>query len=220
MWEFVDKVIYINLDHRQDRRDIMKLFFEKGQIPEDKIVRFPAIKGRKTGEGCLLSHTGVLILAKQNGWKNILILEDDLQWLDFEPAYKQLCELVEKPKWDVILLTGFYRKYDFPRIYSSTNSGAYLVNEFYIDTLLENRRWSVKNFRNILKFDKGLYSADVAWDKLMEKDTWFCLYPCICSQVDGISDSNNNLHLEASQIVGIFDPEIHARVFKKVFYKR
>ncbi|NDB81832.1 MAG: glycosyl hydrolase family 25, partial [Alphaproteobacteria bacterium] len=44
MWEFVDKVIYINLDHRQDRRDIMKLFFEKGQIPEDKIVRFPAIK--------------------------------------------------------------------------------------------------------------------------------------------------------------------------------
>ena len=214
MWEFIDKVIYINLDERQDRRDIMKAFFEKGKIPEDKIVRFPAIRRRVPGVGCLLSHTSVLETAKQNGWKNILILEDDLQWLDFEPAYKQLEELVSKPKWDTILLTGFYIKYEFPRIYSSLNAGAYLVNESYIDTLLENRKWSIKMKNNFFKFQKGHYSVDVAWAKLMEKDTWFCLYPCICSQVDGQSD-NNNTQLKASLIVGIFDRDIYNKVFHK-----
>ena len=27
MWEFVDKVVYINLDHREDRRQVMQKFF-------------------------------------------------------------------------------------------------------------------------------------------------------------------------------------------------
>jgi hypothetical protein len=37
MWDFVDKVIYINLDHRQDRRDIMTKFFENAKIPLEKV---------------------------------------------------------------------------------------------------------------------------------------------------------------------------------------
>jgi glycosyl transferase family 25 len=89
MWEFIDKVIYINLDHREDRRKIMDTFFEKGNIPTEKIVRFSAIRAKK-GVGCLRSHAGALSMAKENGWKNVLILEDDLEWLDFENGYKQL----------------------------------------------------------------------------------------------------------------------------------
>lgn len=44
MWEFVDKIVYINLDHREDRRTIMNTFFDKGNIPEEKIHRFSAVK--------------------------------------------------------------------------------------------------------------------------------------------------------------------------------
>jgi len=217
MWEFVDKVIYINLDERQDRRDIMKTFFEKGQIPQDKIVRFPAIKRKVVQFGIISSHAAVLQLAKQNGWKNILILEDDLQWLDFEPAYAQLCDLVTKPKWDVIMLCGWYARYDFPRVYAASNAGAYLVNESYIDTLLANRMTYVNKHKKLFYINHSIqtpWSADISWYHAMSKDTWFCLYPCICSQVDGQSD-NSRAVIKASEIVGIYDPDVHNKVFIK-----
>jgi len=138
MWEFVNKVIYINLDHREDRRIIMSKFFTDTQIPLEKVIRFPAIKNKNGSLGCVESHLGVLKLAKENGWKNILILEDDVEILNFEEGYKKLEELVSLPKWDVIMLMGWYYKHDIPRIYGGGNSGAYLVNERYIDTLLSN----------------------------------------------------------------------------------
>ena len=215
MWEFIDKVIYINLDDRQDRRDIMKTFFEKGQIPEDKIVRFSAIKHRTPVIGILSSHTAAIQLAKQNGWKNTLILEDDLQWLDFESAYSQLCELVAKPKWDVIMLCGWYITYDFPRIYSACNAGAYLVNESYIDTLLVNRLTNLRKFSKLFYArNKELWPADVSWQELMRRDTWFCVYPCICSQVDGPSDNSRTV-IKASEIVGIYNKDVHNKVFHR-----
>jgi hypothetical protein len=215
MWEFIDKIIYINLDDRQDRRDIMKTFFEKGKMPEDKIVRFSAIKHRIPARGIQASHTSVLALAKQNGWKNILILEDDLQWLDFEPAYKQLEELVSKPDWNVIMLCGWYGERDFPRIYDARNAGAYLVNEFYIDTLLQNRLHFLQKYQKFFYIKpKDDWPADVSWMNLMKKDVWYALYPCICSQVDGLSD-NSGTNIKASEIVGIYDSKIHEKVFGK-----
>ena len=79
MWEFIDKIVYINLDHRQDRRDVMAKFFEEGGMPSEKIIRFSAVKHTRGAIGCLTSHTEVLRMAKKEGWKNVLILEDDLQ---------------------------------------------------------------------------------------------------------------------------------------------
>jgi glycosyl transferase family 25 len=203
------------LDHRQDRRDIMKTFFEKGKIPQDKIVRFPAIKHAIPTKGIQASHTSVLALAKQNKWKNILILEDDLQWLDFEPAYKQLCELVLKPDWNVIMLCGWYIDYRNPRVYNARNAGAYLVNEFYIDTLLQNRLHFLQKYQKYFYMKpKDEWNADVGWVHLMQKDVWYAIYPCICSQVDGLSD-NSGTNIKASEIVGIYDSKIHEKVFGK-----
>lgn len=215
MWEFVDKIVYINLDNRQDRRDIMKSFFEKGQIPEDKIIRFSAIRKNNGAIGCLESHTQVLRMAKQQNWKNVLILEDDLQWINLETQYSEL-ENLTKQSWDVILLCGWYQEYNFPRIFKSLNTGAYLVNQSYYDKFLANREFSLKNIykTGILKLlDRKSYAADVSWISLMKQDNWFGLYPCICSQVDGESDNTGKI-IRASQIVGIFDQKIHDAVFK------
>jgi hypothetical protein len=216
MWEFVDKFIYINLDDRQDRRDIMAKFFEEGQIPLEKVVRFPAIKRSHGALGCLESHTEVLKLAKKEGWKNILILEDDLEWLDFKESYSRLEEFTKLPDWNVILLVGWYYKYNFPRIHYSNNAGAYLVNEAYRDTLLENREISVNKLKNGVGFDyrNSKYTADVYWNELMKKDVWYGLNPCICRQVDGFSD-NINKHIEASKVVGVFDRNVRKIVYNK-----
>jgi nickel-dependent lactate racemase len=69
LWEFIDKIVYINLDHRQDRRDVMAKFFKEGRMPEEKIVRFSAIKKSKSHIGILESHTQVLRMAKKEGWQ-------------------------------------------------------------------------------------------------------------------------------------------------------
>jgi glycosyl transferase family 25 len=214
MWDFIDKIVYINLDNRNDRRIIMNYFFEKGQIPLHKIVRFSAINKNK-GIGILESHTQVLRMAKQQNWKNVLILEDDLQWTNLESQYSEL-ENLTKQSWDVILLCGWYQKYNFPRIFKSLNAGAYLVNGTYYDKFLENRDIALKNIykTGLLKLlDRKSYAADVSWNSLMKQDNWFGLYPCICSQVDGESDNTGRV-IKASLASGIYDQKIHDAVFK------
>ena len=215
MWEFVDKFIYINLDHRQDRRDIMSKFFEEGQIPLEKVVRFPAIRRSHGALGALESHTEVLKLAKKEGWKNILILEDDMEWIDFKEGYSRLVEFTKLPDWNVILLVGWYYQYNFPRIFESNNAGAYLVNEAYRDTLLKNREFSLNKLKVGLGFDykNSKYNADVYWLELMKKDIWYGLNPCICRQVDGFSDINNRI-VESSKVVGIFSETVRKSVYK------
>jgi len=216
MWEFVDKFIYINLDHRQDRRDIMSKFFKDGQIPLEKVVRFPAIKRSHGALGALESHAEVLKLAKKEGWKNILILEDDMEWVDFKEGYLRLEELTNLPDWNVILLVGWYYEYKFPRVYFSNNCGAYLVNQGYYDTLLRNRETSIFKLTRGLGFDwrNKKYNADVYWNELMKKDVWYGLNPCICRQVDGFSDINNRI-IQSSKVVGIFDPNVRKIVYNK-----
>lgn len=217
MWEFIDKIIYINLDHRQDRRDIMKIFFEKGGIPQNKIVRFPAIKTTKGAIGCLKSHTYALQMAKNNGWTNVLILEDDLEWLNLEEEYPKLEELTKLPRWDVIHLVGWYVKHDLPRTYYTLNAGAYLVNGHYYDTLLANRYESVRKITSIqsLYSPTNQYTADTYWNKLAEKDFWYGLHPCICHQVSTYSDNNEKIY-RADLVHGIYNPDDKAKFFSAI----
>jgi glycosyl transferase family 25 len=213
MWEFIDKIVYINLDHRADRRDIMAKFFEKGQIPLEKVIRFPAIKHSRGEIGCLESHTEVLKMAKREQWKNVLILEDDIEWTNLE-EYAKLKGLTNLPKWDVIMLMGWYFKYDFPRIFYANHTSAYLVNQTYYDSLLNNRIESLSKIKLRKGFDfRSLkFNADVYWNTLMEKDNWYGLYPCICRQVDGFSDVGNKRQ-ETSRVVGVYDKKIHDKVY-------
>jgi GR25 family glycosyltransferase involved in LPS biosynthesis len=214
MWDFIDKIVYINLEHRQDRRDIMQKFFEKGKIPLEKVIRLPAIKKIRGGLGCLESHTQALKMAKENSWKNVLILEDDLEWLDLEGGYKRLEELSQKPDWDVIMLVGWYWKYDFPRIYDANNAGAYLVNSSYYDTLLKNRQLGLFNMKKAFgfHFNSKRNDADSGWKILQKTDKWYGLEPCICRQVDGFSDHCKQ-HIKASLVYGIGTVEVKKQVY-------
>ena len=205
MWEFIDKVVYINLDHREDRRQIMKKFFTEGNIPEEKIMRFPAIKRATGAIGCIESHTEVLRIAKRNNWKNVLILEDDLEWLEFEQGYKQLEELIQKPDWNVIMLVGWYQKFEFPRIYMAANTGAYLVNSNYYDTLLKNREQSLRSYKGWQRWTtpkEWKWNADVWWCKLMSSGVWYGVHPCICHQTNTYSDISK-ITYNASGVYGI-----------------
>lgn len=184
MWEFIDKVVYINLDRRIDRREHIEKMTE---IFGDRVLRFPAISEQYGWIGCTKSHIGVLKLAIENNWKNVLILEDDAQWNMFEEGYEKLKNFVSKP-YDVIMLGGSFLEYDksYKLKKGSTTSG-YLVNNHYYQTLLNNYEEGLGLFLNDIH-NLPVYSLDRWWNQLQERDNWYIISPCLIYQTPSYSD--------------------------------
>jgi glycosyl transferase family 25 len=207
MWDFVDKVVYINLDHREDRRKIMSEFFKDGNIPQEKVIRFPAIKHSVGIVGCAMGHISILKHAKAEGWKSVLILEDDMRWIDFHSNYPKLKKLAET-HWDVCMLGGLYLEHDDPRVKMAFCTNAYIVRSHYYDVLLDNfetglrKKLDVKTpfismnkraIRNKLIQERNQYNVDVYWFLLQERDTWVAMIEPMCDQVPTYSDIYNQV---------------------------
>jgi hypothetical protein len=207
MWEFIDKAVYINLDHREDRRQLMNKFKNEGHIPDEKFVRYSAVSNSNGIIGCALSHIGVLKMAKKHEWKSVLILEDDLEWIDFNVGYAHLEETIAQEPWDVCLLTGIYRCFNYPKLTAGVHTNAYIVKHHYYDTLIDNMEaglrkkltivkppvWNVFKMKSYLEmYDKvyaHAFNIDVYWIKLQQRDKWIAANP-ICHQVQSYSDIN------------------------------
>jgi glycosyl transferase, family 25 len=205
MWEFVDKVIYINLDKRTDRAEQMKTILKEAGIPEDKIVRFSAISDPIGVHGCVKSHIGVLKLAKLSNWNRILILEDDIEWVNFEEGYQKLVTLIGIPNWDVCMLGGIYVETGDPKIVMSFCTHAYMVNSHYYDKLIDNYSTGLLlRIRNLsmparlkavqsVKVPIDIYNIDSYWIKLQLKDNWIGVIPSMCNQIESYSDIENKV---------------------------
>ena len=81
----IKHAIYINLDSRNDRRELFENHLKEltTLYPNDynftPIPRFSAIRNEENGAiGCTKSHIECIRLAKANGWDHILICEDDV----------------------------------------------------------------------------------------------------------------------------------------------
>ena len=79
----IQRVVYINLARRADRRAQVMRELESLRIPEDQVTRIEAVDAAATGEKasvcCCRSHIAALECAMQNGWDEVLILEDDFK---------------------------------------------------------------------------------------------------------------------------------------------
>jgi glycosyl transferase family 25 len=184
--ETIEKVVYINLAHRTDRKEEVEAELLK-VFPSEKIVRFDAIKHEKGGIGCTLSHAAVLEMAIENNWKNVLIVEDDLQWTSFEKGVEILEKLV-KNTFDVILLSGHgvsYNKqtYKLNIAYAQT---AILVNNHYFQTLMNNYKEGVEILKT--NYNNGNYRGDRYWNRLQKRDNWYIVMPQMCMQRPSFSD--------------------------------
>jgi len=75
--EYIDAILYINLEHRKDRNEHILNEIHKICTDNSKIHRIDAIKNDNGALGCGLSHIKALEYAVKNEWKTVLILEDD-----------------------------------------------------------------------------------------------------------------------------------------------
>ena len=184
MFEFVDRVVYINLGRREDRRKLIENELSK-ITDSSKVMRFEAFEHANGAIGCSLSHIAILELAIQQNWTNVLIIEDDAVWNDFDNGYKILEDLIQKP-YDVILLGATFVKKRSKNLISAQCSHSYLVNKHYYATLLQNFKEGLQLLQEKTRKDK--YSLDQYWKKLMPMHNWFVVEPCLMIQSPNYSD--------------------------------
>jgi glycosyl transferase family 25 len=197
-WDFLDKVIYINLEHRKDR--LKQIQNELNVIPSHKIIRFNAIKDTEGHIGCSKSHIACLELAIQNNWKNVLIVEDDMIWNNYENNIKLLHTLLNN-NWDVISLGNYNVEYDVNtyKLFYGICSQAYIVNNNYFKKLKENYEYGLLKLIEGSNYDKSekiknnnKYCLDRYWEILMKNDNWYIIMPNLCNQRPSFSNTINS----------------------------
>lgn len=78
--EFFDAIYCINLDERTDRWEQAQVEFKK--LGVEGVKRFSAIRHERGAIGCRESHLGIIKEAKELGFNNVLIFEDDVLVLE------------------------------------------------------------------------------------------------------------------------------------------
>ena len=193
----IKHVLYINLEHRLDRKQHVENQLNK--IGITSFERFNAIKLPNGRLGCSLSHLKCLEMAKVSGWEHILIIEDDIQFLDPSLFVKQLQTFLSTHKvWDVLLIGGNvvppYQPIDSSciKVKKCQTTTGYLVRSHYYDTLMENIR---AGMNKLLKDQENhfLYAIDKYWFQLQEKDSWYLIIPLTVAQREDYSDIEKKL---------------------------
>ena len=131
------------------------------------------------------------------GYKNILVLEDDFDFLVNKEEFNNQINKLFQIKFDVCLLaynTPNLYKSNFPFLYriidAQTTSG-YIVNSEYYDKLIEEWEYAVKMFEET--DNESIYTCDQSWKKLQEKDEWYCFKLRIGKQRKSYSDIQNGI---------------------------
>lgn len=190
----INKIMYINLNKRTDRKKIIENQLNNFDLDYE---RFEAIENSDFGiVGCSLSHLKVLQIAKERRYKNILILEDDFHFLvskeDFE---KQLSLFFNtKIEYNVCMLSYFLldsqkTQYEFLlKVIEAQTASGYIVNENYYDKLIELYEFAIPKL--IQTKEHWIYANDQIWKKYQSTDNWFCFTNRIGKQSDGFSDTS------------------------------
>ena len=190
--QYIDKVIYINLDKRTDRRHE---FETQAELYGISYERFSAIAHPFGIVGCTMSHRDIYRLAKNQGYRNILIFEDDFEFLvtpaEFETEIIQLFE--SNIEFDVCMLAYNLMASDtcqsphLLRVFEAQTASAYIVKIHYYDVLIQLYDCAIPLLESTRQH--WLYANDQAWKALQSMNYWYCTKTRIGKQRDGFSDN-------------------------------
>lgn len=174
----IDRVFFINLANRHDRREHITKQLSK-LFSLDKIQRIDAVRHENGAVGCSTSHIIALEEGIRQGCDSFAVFEDDFVFYD---ARRVLRDLVVWDRygcaWDVLLLSGnavvserFCAVAD--RVLSSQTTAGYIVSKGYAPVLLENFKEGLTFLRR--HGTPSTHALDMYWKRLQPVGRWFIL---------------------------------------------
>jgi len=215
--DFFDRIFVINLERRPDRLSSFKDLADKIGFEYDV---FPAVDGKNLNRnelvegrelkiesnhlyssfndyflgqlGCILSHIRLLKYCRDNNIKNVLILEDDVNFSDdFQSRFDNFI-FNFKEEWNMIYFSGSlvetsddYNSYS--KLLTCHTTHSYAVNSNIYDYLIEN-----------LELDMLSKPVDVVYSNLHSSIKSWIVKPFLTYQESGYSDiQSKNVNYES-----------------------
>lgn len=201
----IDAIIFINLDIRTDRYShIMKQLARIPNLNWSKVYKIQGVPGGLTG--CHQSHMGVVKLAMDNKWKNVLILEDDFTWEeDIQTCFKRLDSFLHERGsiYGIAQLSHNLKKsVEIPGsglhlVQSSSDASGYLLNERVYSDLLSVYMESLPKLA--ATGAHWLFLNDVVWDQIRNIFPCFAFVPPLGYQCEGFSNLSNQMEVSKQQ---------------------
>ncbi len=199
-FEKFDRIYYINLDSRPDRKYEIERELLKMKVSMDRVQRMPGVLAKFGALGCSRAHEAILKDCKAHGYANCLVLEDDFVFKQNpENTYKALNKFwTLGMNWDVLLFASNTMRavatdVDFvAKILDAQTTAGYAVNGKYVDTLLRNVSTGIQSLEQQPKTEPQ-FCIDIFWKSLQPKDNWYALSPSIGTQRESFSDIENRV---------------------------
>jgi GR25 family glycosyltransferase involved in LPS biosynthesis len=198
MQAFTPNILYINLDHREDRKwQIVSQFQELGWT---EFERFSAVKTKNGAIGCGISHIKCLELALERDWDMVTIIEDDFKCVDVPTFRNSISNFWENHVkdaivWDILLLGGNNcPPYIKPpnveycvQVSNCQTTIGYIVKRSFFKTLIQNMREAVAQ---LMRFpdQKRNFAIDMYWKRLQDSGRWYLITPLTITQYTCFSD--------------------------------
>ena len=175
-------VLYINLNRRPDRLKILErdvlIFF-------NDTYRIEAVDTPDNGyEGCALSHIKALEYAKSQNWDEVIIMEDDFEFVNRDKF------IYPDFEFDVCMISGKINKKEFitwnyNRVLDGRHTDCYLVKNHFYDKLIANFKEGYEQLK--INFIHANY-IDVYWLILQQHNLFVTPTKCIGRQRQDYSD--------------------------------
>jgi len=181
----IDAVVYINLAEREDRKLHIEKELEKLNGIYKTKERIDAVKHKVGAKGCARSHIKALNRAKTKGWKNVLIVEDDLIFHK-DNASLLISYVTQSHDFDVLLIAGNIKSSSkietvgLAKPLRVQTTSCYLVKAHYYDVLIDNFLESDNNLTSMKK--QRSWAIDRNWFKLQRRDNWLLFEPTLARQ--------------------------------------
>jgi hypothetical protein len=198
---YIDKVYYINLDHRTDRLLEIEKVLDDLSCPSEKRERISAVQHSQFGTlGCTKSHMYALEKFIESGLETCLIFEDDFIYDNVERFNTSIQYVFEnKIQFDLIQLSYNHNGLQssdtehtyLRKVHKSGTISGILVHKSFAPKLLVNYKEGHELLLDyIQKYGHTVHDLmiDVYWQRLQSQSNWYCLSPRLGYQRESYSD--------------------------------
>ena len=192
--KIVDKIYYINLDSRKDRNKKILNQIRKIDPYLEKTERFEAIYNQKGWIGCAESHLEILKKYIENDYQNVMVLEDDFSFRNFDFKEKIKNLFTYDNDFDILLLSCNIidsvntEKEDIIKVLKSLTTSGYIINKKIYSKLLEVWTEGLEKLKQDPDLNRNSYSCDVSWQKLQIENKVYSSRESIGFQISDFSD--------------------------------